>query len=101
MNWTGSRKSPCKTSVFESSQAFLLSWSQYGDYPAITLPDGGVEIALGDLVSEERRDFVLDRSTALATASRRELPTSLEGEELLELEFLWTAIEATEIKLHE
>jgi hypothetical protein len=61
---------------------FCYSWSQYGDYPAITLPDGRIEIALGDLVSEERR----------------KLPTSLEGEELLELEFLWTAIDATEIK---
>ena len=78
---------------------FCYSWSQYGDYPAITLPDGRVEIALGDLVSEERRDFVLlTEVLPLPLLPDGELPTSLEGEELLELEFLWTAIEATEIK---
>jgi Ca-activated chloride channel family protein len=78
---------------------FCYSWSQYGDYPAITLPDGRVEIALGDLVSEERRDFVLlTEVLPLPRLPDGELPTSIEGEELLELEFLWTAIEATEIK---
>ena len=35
---------------------FCHSWAQYGDYPTITLPDGRVEIALGDLVSEESRE---------------------------------------------
>jgi len=38
---------------------FCHSWAQYGDYPTITLPDGRVEIALGDLVSDESREFVL------------------------------------------
>jgi len=78
---------------------FCHSWSQYGDYPAITLPDGRVEIALGDLVSEERRDFVLlTEVLPLPLLPGGELPTSLEGEELLGLEFLWTAIADTEIK---
>jgi hypothetical protein len=38
---------------------FCHSWAQYGDYPTIMLPDGRMEIALGDLVSEEAREFVL------------------------------------------
>ena len=72
---------------------FCHSWSQYGDYPAITLPDGRVEIALGDLVSEERRDFVLlTEVLPLPLLPGGELPASLEGEELLGLELLWTAI---------
>jgi len=78
---------------------FCHSWSQYGDYPAITLPDGRVEIALGDLVSEERRDFVLlTEVLPLPLLPDGKLPASLEGEELLALEFLWTAIADAEIK---
>jgi Ca-activated chloride channel family protein len=51
---------------------FCHSWSQYGDHPVITLPDGRVEIALGDMVSEEKRDFVSpDGSAAAAFASGR------------------------------
>jgi Ca-activated chloride channel family protein len=78
---------------------FCHSWSQYADYPAITLPDGRVEIALGDLVSEERRDFVLlTEVLPLPLLRDGELPASLEGEELLGLEFLWTAIGDIAIK---
>jgi Ca-activated chloride channel homolog len=78
---------------------FCHSWAQYGDYPAITLPDGRVEISLGDLVSEERRDFVLlTEVLPLPLLPGGELPASLEGEELLGLELLWTAIGETEIK---
>jgi hypothetical protein len=99
MNWTDSRKSPCNVRLRIEPKLFCYSWSQYGDYPAITLPDGRVEIALGDLVSEERRDFVLlTEVLPLPLLPDGELPTSLEGEGLLESEFLWTAIEATEIK---
>jgi Ca-activated chloride channel family protein len=78
---------------------FCNSWSEYGDYPAVTLQDGRVEIALGDLVSEERRDFVLlTEVLPLPLLPDGELPASLEGEELLALEFLWTAIGDAEIK---
>jgi Ca-activated chloride channel family protein len=78
---------------------FCHSWSQYGDYPAITLPDGRVEIALGDVVSEERRSFVLSTELLpLPLLPGGELPASLAGEELLGLEFLWTAIADTEIR---
>ena len=60
---------------------------------------GRVEIALGDLVSEERRDFVLlTEELPLPLLPGGELPASLEREELLSIEFLWTAIGDTEIK---
>jgi hypothetical protein len=81
------------------SKLFCHSWSQYGDYPAITLPDGRVETALGDLVSEERRYFVLlTEVLPLPLLPDGEVPASLEGEELLGIEFSWTAIGDTEIK---
>jgi hypothetical protein len=78
---------------------FCHSWSQFGDYPMITLSDGRMEIALGDLVSEERRNFVLlTEVLPLPLLPGGEFPASLEGEELLGLEFLWTAIGDAEIK---
>jgi Ca-activated chloride channel homolog len=78
---------------------FCHSWAQYGDYPTITIPDGRVEIALGDLVSEESREFVLlTEVLPLPLLPNGQLPASLEGEELLALEFLWTEICDSEIK---
>ena len=78
---------------------FCHSWAQYGDYPTITLPDGRVEIALGDLVSEESRKFVLRIEVLpLPLLPGGELPASLEGEELLGLEFVWTEIGDSKIK---
>jgi hypothetical protein len=50
-------------------------------------------------VSEEKRDFVLlTEVLPLPLLANGELPASVEGEELLGLEFLWTAIGDTEIK---
>jgi Ca-activated chloride channel family protein len=78
---------------------FCHSWAQYGDYPAITLPDGRAEIALGDLVSEETREFVLlTEVLPLPLLPDGALPASLEGEELLGLEFVWTEVCDSEIK---
>jgi hypothetical protein len=78
---------------------FCHAWAQYGDYPTIQLPDGRVELALGDLVSEETRDFVLlTEVLPLPLLPGGKLPASLEGEELLGLEFVWTEIADTEIK---
>ena len=72
---------------------FCHSWAQYGDYPTITLPDRRVEIALGDLVSEESPELVLlTEVLPLPLLPGGELPASLEGEELLGLEFVWTEI---------
>jgi hypothetical protein len=58
-----------------------------------------VEIALGDLVSEESRAFVLlTEVLPLPLLPGGELPVSLQGEELLGLEFVWTEICDSEIK---
>jgi hypothetical protein len=38
---------------------FCNAWKQYGDYPQVRLPDGRIEVALGDLVSGEERYVVL------------------------------------------
>src|SRR6516164_5274421 len=78
---------------------FCHSWMQFSDYPAIKLPDGRVEIAVGDLVSEEDRYLVLlTEVLPLPLLPDGSLPASLEGEELLGLEFVWTEIGDTEIK---
>ena len=78
---------------------FCHSWMQFSDYPAIKLPDGRVEIAVGDLVSEEDRYLVLlTEVLPLPLLPDGTLPASLEGEELLGLEFVWTEIGDTEIK---
>jgi hypothetical protein len=58
-----------------------------------------VEIALGDMVSEESREFVLlTEVLPLPLLPGGELPASLQGEELLGLEFVWTEICDAEIK---
>jgi Ca-activated chloride channel family protein len=78
---------------------FCHSWMQFSDYPVIKLPDGRVEIAVGDLISEEDRYFVLlTEVLPLPLLPDGTLPASLEGEELLGLEFVWTEIDDTEIK---
>lgn len=65
----------------------------------VKLPDGRVEIALGDLVSEESRDFVLlTEVLPLPLLPNGQLPASLEGEELLELEFVWTETGDTKVE---
>ena len=78
---------------------FCHSWMQFSDYPAVKLPDGRVEIAVGDLVSEEDRHLVLlTEVLPLPLLPDGTLPASLEGEELLGIEFVWTEIGDTEIK---
>jgi hypothetical protein len=58
-----------------------------------------VEIAVGDLVSEESREFVLlTEVLPLPLLPGGKLPASLQGEELLGLEFVWTEICDSEIK---
>jgi hypothetical protein len=72
---------------------FCNAWKQYGDYPQVRLPDKRTELALGDLVSGEERYVVLMLevlpSPLLPDGS---LPASLEGEELVVLEFAYTSI---------
>jgi hypothetical protein len=71
---------------------------QYSDYPELTLPDGRIELTLGDLVSGEERYLVLlTEVLPWPLLPDGSFPASLEGEELLGLEFLWTEFTETEL----
>lgn len=77
-------------------RALLLS-----AYPMVSLPEGGSEVTVGDLVSEEQRTLVL----ALEVLPIPPLPdgspaASLEGEELLECEVLWDALQGDGVASH-
>ena len=72
---------------------FCNAWKQYGDYPQVQLPDGRTELALGDLVSGEERYLVLLLEVLpLPLLPDGSMPASLEGEELVSLEFAYTSI---------
>jgi hypothetical protein len=72
---------------------FCNAWKQYGDYPQVQLPDQRTELALGDLVSGEERYVVLMLEVLpLPLLPDGSLPASLEGEELVGLEFAYTSI---------
>ncbi|MFY9986812.1 MAG: hypothetical protein WAK31_18780, partial [Chthoniobacterales bacterium] len=72
---------------------FCNAWKQYGDYPQVRLTDGRTEVALGDLVSGEERYVVLMLEVLpLPLLPDGSLPASLEGEELIALEFAYTSI---------
>ena len=79
---------------------FCESYLALGNYPAVTLPDGRVEFAVGDLVSEEERIlcFVLE---VLPLPCVQGAPVaSLEGEQLLEVEVAYDEIGESEIASH-
>ena len=81
---------------------FCNAWKQYGDYPQVRLPEERTEVALGDLVSGEERYVVLMLEVLpLPLLPDGSLPASLEGEELVGLEFAYTSIteEGTNLKL--
>jgi hypothetical protein len=81
---------------------FCNAWKQYGDYPQVRLPDQRMEVALGDLVSGEERYVVLMLEVLpLPLLPDGSLPASLEGEELVALEFAYTSIteEGIDLKL--
>ena len=81
---------------------FCNAWKQYGDYPLVRLPDQRTEVALGDLVSGEERYVVLMLEVLpLPLLPDGRLPASLEGEELVALEFAHTSIteEGTDLRL--
>jgi hypothetical protein len=81
---------------------FCNAWRQYGDYPQVVLRDQRTELALGDLVSGEERYVVLMLEVLpLPLLPDGSLPASLEGEELVGLEFAYTSIaeEGTDLRL--
>src|ERR1700747_2630001 len=81
---------------------FCNAWKQYGDYPQVQLPDKRMELDLGDLVSGEERYVVLMLEVLpLPLLQDGSLTASLEGEELVALEFAYTSIteEGTGLRL--
>ena len=77
---------------------FCEALGQLSDYPVVSLPDGRIELAIGDLISEEDRVLVL-LALALPLPLINGTPVaSLEGEKFLELEILWDEIGEKEIK---
>jgi len=68
-----------------------------GNSPTITLPDGRQEIAVGDLVSDETRVLCFELGVLPLPLIEGQPVCSLEGEQLLELEFLFDEIGETSI----
>ena len=65
------------------------------DYPVVLLPEGGIEIMVGDLVSAEKRVVVLALEVLPIPAQPDGAPTaSLDGEALLDLEFAFDEMRA-------
>jgi Ca-activated chloride channel family protein len=68
---------------------FCERYAPLGEYPALKLPDGRMEFAIGDLVSEEER-VVCFAVQALALPLIAGKPAfDLQGELLLDVEVLW------------
>jgi len=76
---------------------FCERWGQLSDYPVTFLPDDRVEIAVGDLVSDEERVLVLLLEVLPLPLINGEPAASLEGEGLLEMHVLWDEIGEKEI----
>lgn len=62
------------------------------DYPVVVLPEGGVEIAMGDLVSEEQRVLVLAMEVLPIPLAGGAPAASLNGEALLEVEIAYDEV---------
>ncbi len=71
---------------------FCDGFAALNEYPSVTLPDGRVEFAVGDLVSEEERVAVFALNVLPLPAIDGRPVTSLEGEELLEVELVFDEI---------
>ncbi|MEZ0299320.1 MAG: VWA domain-containing protein [Candidatus Methylacidiphilales bacterium] len=71
---------------------------QLSDYRQITLPDGRIEIAVGDLVFDEERVLVLEVDVPALPGIKGVPVTTLDGEDVLEVEIVWDEITATEVK---
>jgi Ca-activated chloride channel family protein len=68
------------------------------DYPMVALPEGGIEITVGDLVSEEQRVLVLALEVLpIPPLADGQPAASIEGEALLEIEIAYDEITATGI----
>jgi Ca-activated chloride channel family protein len=68
------------------------------DYPVVALPEGGIEIMVGDLVSEEQRVLVLALEVLpIPPLADGQPAASIEGEALIEIELAYDEITGTGI----
>jgi Ca-activated chloride channel family protein len=78
---------------------FCENWGVFASYPSVPLPDGRVEIFLGDLTSDESATVVFHLDVLPLPIFPDGSPaTNLDGEELLGLEILWDDLTGQEIK---
>jgi Ca-activated chloride channel homolog len=80
---------------------FVERFGGLGGYPATKLPDGRIEIQIGDLVSEEQRVaiFLIEVMPIPLVASGRPA-ASLEGEALVEVEIVCDVVSADAVTSH-
>jgi len=71
---------------------FCEKYSLLGEYPALALPDGRMEFAIGDLVSEEERIICFGVQALALPLINGKPPFNLKGELLLSVEILWDEI---------
>ncbi len=77
---------------------FCENWVLFASYHSVALPDGRIEISLGDLTSEESATLVFHLDVLpLPILPGGEPVASLEGERLLELEILWDDLSTPEL----
>lgn len=77
---------------------FCENWALFASYHSVSLPDGRLEISLGDLTSEESATLVFHLDVLpLPILPSGEPVATLEGERLLELEILWDDLSTPEL----
>ena len=77
---------------------FCDNWILYASYHSVVLPDGRIEISLGDLTSDESATLVFHLDVLpLPLLPGGEPSASLEGERLVELEILWDDLTASDL----
>lgn len=77
---------------------FCENWVLFASYHSVALPDGRIEISLGDLTSEESATLVFHLDVLpLPILPSGEPVATLEGERLLELEILWDDLSTPEL----
>jgi len=71
---------------------FCELYAPLGEYPAVELPDGRMEFAIGDLVSEEERIVCFGVQALALPLINGKPPFDLKGEQLLAVEVMWDEI---------
>lgn len=80
-------------------RTFCENWVVFASYHSVALPDGRVEISLGDLTSDESATVVFLLEVLPLPLLPDGAPVAqLDGEELLELEILWDDLTGKDIK---